>query len=67
MTYDVKTMSRTHRLFQMMQSLRRLPPPVTASKLYEDLGKSFRTKYCDIDTLRSLGAVMDGEQGLGLR
>lgn len=58
-------MSRTHRLFQMMQSLRRLPPPVTASQLSEDVGKSVRTIYRDIDTLRSLGAVIDGEAGFG--
>ena len=67
MTCDGETVSCTHRLFQMMQSLLRLLPPVTASKLSEDVDESFRTKYCDIDTLRSLGAITDGEQGLGLR
>lgn len=60
-----KTMSRTHRLFQMMQSLRRLPAPVTAAQLADDTGKSVRTIYHDIDTLRSLGAVIDGEAGFG--
>lgn len=58
-------MSRTHRLFQMMQSLRRLPPPVTAMQLSEDMDRSVRTIYRDIDTLRSLGAVIDGEAGFG--
>ena len=58
-------MSRTHRLFQMMQSLRRLSPPITAAQLSDDLGKSVRTIYRDIDTLRSLGAVIDGEAGFG--
>jgi predicted DNA-binding transcriptional regulator YafY len=58
-------MSRTHRLFQMMQSIRRLPAPVTAAQLSEDLGKSVRTIYRDIETLRSLGAVIDGEAGFG--
>jgi predicted DNA-binding transcriptional regulator YafY len=58
-------MSRTHRLFQMMQSLRRLPAPVTAAQLADDTGKSVRTIYRDIDTLRSLGAVIDGEAGFG--
>lgn len=58
-------MSRTHRLFQMMQSLRRLPPPVTAMQLSDESGKSVRTIYRDIDTLRSLGAVIDGEAGFG--
>ncbi|MEO9457536.1 MAG: YafY family protein [Lentilitoribacter sp.] len=58
-------MSRTHRLFQMMQSLRRLPPPVTALQLSDDMDRSVRTIYRDIDTLRSLGAVIDGEAGFG--
>ena len=62
--YD-QIMSRTHRLFQMMQSLRRLPPPVTAMQLSDDMGKSVRTIYRDVDTLRSLGAVIDGEAGFG--
>jgi predicted DNA-binding transcriptional regulator YafY len=61
----VKKWSRDHRLFQMMQSLRRLPAPVTAAQLADDTGKSVRTIYRDIDTLRSLGAVIDGEAGFG--
>ena len=32
----IKIMSRTHRLFQVMQTLRRLPAPVTAAQLAED-------------------------------
>lgn len=58
-------MSRTHRLFQMMQTLRRLSPPVTASQLAHEMQKSPRTIYRDIDALRSLGAVIDGEAGFG--
>ena len=50
----------------MMQSLRRLSPPITAAQLSDDLGKSVRTIYRDIDTLRSLGAVIDGEAGVWL-
>jgi predicted DNA-binding transcriptional regulator YafY len=58
-------MSRTARLFQMMQSLRRLPVPVTAGQLAQDLAVSPRTVYRDIETLRGLGAVIDGEAGFG--
>lgn len=58
-------MSRTHRLFQMMQTLRRLPPPVTATQLAAEMQMSPRTIYRDIDALRSVGAVIDGEAGFG--
>ncbi|MEP2640187.1 YafY family protein [Roseobacter sp.] len=58
-------MSRTHRLFQMMQTLRRLPPPITASQLADEMHMSARTIYRDIDALRSMGAVIDGEAGFG--
>lgn len=58
-------MTRTHRLFQLMQSLRRMPPPVTALQLSHDMDVSLRTIYRDIDALRSLGAVIDGEAGFG--
>lgn len=58
-------MSRTHRLFQLMHALRSAPPPVTAAQLAEATGVSGRTLYRDIDTLRELGAVIDGEAGFG--
>ena len=58
-------MTRTHRLFQLMQTLRRLPPPVTAQQLSYDMDVSLRTIYRDIDALRGLGAVIDGEAGFG--
>jgi predicted DNA-binding transcriptional regulator YafY len=58
-------MSRTHRLFQMMQILRRLSPPVTAAAIARDMQVSQRTVYRDIDALRSLGAVIDGAVGFG--
>jgi len=58
-------MSRTHRLFQMMTSLRRLPAPVRALQLADEIQVSLRTIYRDIDTLRGLGAVIDGEAGFG--
>ena len=58
-------MNRTHRLFQMMQALRRLPAPVTAADLAREMQMSQRTIYRDIDALRSMGAVIDGEAGFG--
>ena len=58
-------MTRTHRLFQLMQALRSAPPPATASALARDLGVTPRTVYRDIDALRGLGAVIDGAAGFG--
>ncbi len=58
-------MSRTARLFQLMQALRSGPQPRTSIQLAQDLGVSPRTVHRDIDTLRSLGAVIDGEAGFG--
>ncbi|WP_299684766.1 YafY family protein [uncultured Tateyamaria sp.] len=58
-------MSRTHRLFQLMQALRRMAPPVTAQALAHEMDVSLRTIYRDIDALRGLGAVIDGEAGFG--
>ncbi|NNK15497.1 MAG: YafY family transcriptional regulator [Sulfitobacter sp.] len=58
-------MTRTHRLFQMMTTLRRLPAPVRAAQLADEMGTSLRTVYRDIEALRGLGAVIDGEAGFG--
>ena len=58
-------MTRTARLFQLMQALRSLPAPVTAGVLAAETGVSERTLYRDIDALRSLGAVIDGAAGYG--
>ncbi len=58
-------MSRTARLFQLMQALRSGPSPKTSGQLAQDLGVSARTVHRDIDTLRSLGAIIDGEAGFG--
>jgi predicted DNA-binding transcriptional regulator YafY len=58
-------MTRTHRLFQLMQSLRLMPSPVTAQSLAYEMAVSLRTIYRDIEALRGLGAVIDGEAGFG--
>ncbi|MEM8773919.1 MAG: YafY family protein [Pseudomonadota bacterium] len=58
-------MARTERIFNLMQALRSMPPPVTAAALAEALGVTPRTIYRDIETLRNMGAVIDGEAGFG--
>lgn len=58
-------MSKTARLFQLMQSLRSGTPPHTSENLAQDLGVSARTVHRDIDELRGLGAVIDGAAGFG--
>ncbi|HVI56483.1 MAG TPA: YafY family protein [Luteibacter sp.] len=58
-------MSRTNRLFDLIQSLRARRRPVTAVELAEELGVSKRTVHRDLDTLRTLGAPVDGAAGLG--
>ena len=58
-------MSRTGRLFQLMDALRGYRRPVTAARLAEQLGVSERTIYRDIQTLAGMGAPVEGEAGVG--
>lgn len=58
-------MSRTERLLELLQVLRRHRSPVTGPALAEELGVSLRTLYRDIATLRGQGARVEGEPGLG--
>jgi predicted DNA-binding transcriptional regulator YafY len=58
-------MSRSERLLQLLQVLRRHRHPVSANSLAEEVGVSIRTLYRDIASLRSQGAAIDGEAGLG--
>jgi len=58
-------MSRTHRLFQLMQLLRQGPGPKTAAGLGFELGVSARSIHRDIATLREMGAIIDGAAGYG--
>lgn len=58
-------MSRTDRLFSLIDALRRRRRPVTAAVLAEELSVSERTIYRDIATLSGLGAPVEGEAGLG--
>lgn len=58
-------MSRTTRLFRLIDALRAHRRPVTAQRLAEQLAVSVRTIYRDVQTLVELGAPIDGEAGLG--
>lgn len=58
-------MSRSDRLFRLLQALRTLPAPVTAARLAEETGVSVRSIYRDIESLRKGGAEIDGERGYG--
>lgn len=58
-------MSRTERLFDILQILRRHRLPVSGALLAEETGISLRTLYRDIATLQSMGAEIEGEPGVG--
>ncbi|MBR9764851.1 MAG: YafY family transcriptional regulator [Rhodobacteraceae bacterium] len=58
-------MSRSERLFRLMNALRVLPKPVTAARLAEETEVSERTLYRDIESLRASGALIEGAPGLG--
>lgn len=58
-------MSRTARLFELVQILRRHRHPVSGQKLAADLEISLRTLYRDIATLQAQGALITGEPGIG--
>ena len=58
-------MSRAQRLLDLIQVLRRHRFPVAGASLANELGISLRTLYRDIETLKSQGAHIDGEPGIG--
>lgn len=58
-------MSRTARLFTLLDALRAHRRPVAAERLAEELGVSVRTIYRDVQTLVGLGAPIAGEAGIG--
>lgn len=64
-TLQPNPMSRTERLLDILQILRRHRRPVRGALLAEETGISLRTLYRDIATLQSMGAEIDGEPGLG--
>ncbi|MBL8696967.1 MAG: YafY family transcriptional regulator [Alphaproteobacteria bacterium] len=60
-------MSRSGRLFALLQALRRRRRPVAAAILAAETGVSLRTVYRDIATLIEQGASIEGEAGVGYR
>src|SRR4051812_29949008 len=62
---SIDYVSRTSRLFLLLDALRGHRRPVTATQLAESLSVSLRTIYRDIGTLIELGAPIDGAAGVG--
>lgn len=58
-------MSRSERLLELLQLLRRHRHPVSGTAMADELRVSLRTLYRDIATLRAQGAGIDGAPGLG--
>lgn len=58
-------MTRSARLLDLLQALRRRRRPVSAAVLAQELGVSIRTVYRDVATLIAQGAPIEGEAGLG--
>lgn len=58
-------MSRTERLFNLLQLLRRHRYPVSGEFLARELDVSLRSIYRDIMTLQAQGAHIEGERGIG--
>jgi predicted DNA-binding transcriptional regulator YafY len=57
--------SRSQRLLDLVQVLRRHRRPVSGRRLADETGVSIRTLYRDIATLQGQGAPIEGEPGLG--
>ncbi|MCU1785327.1 YafY family transcriptional regulator [Pseudomonas sp. 13B_2.1_Bac1] len=58
-------MSRSHRLIELMQVLRRHRGVVSGLELAREAGVSLRTIYRDVATLQEMGANIEGEAGVG--
>ena len=58
-------MRRADRLFDIIQSLRTVPQPVTAAALADKLEVTVRTIYRDIAALQASRVPIDGAPGLG--
>jgi predicted DNA-binding transcriptional regulator YafY len=57
--------TRSERLLELIQVLRRHRHPVSGQTLSDELGVSLRTIYRDVQTLIGQGASIDGEAGVG--
>jgi biotin operon repressor len=62
---DGVRVSRSHRLFELMQVLRRRRGTVSGEVLARETNVSLRTIRRDIATLQGMGAHIDGEAGVG--
>ena len=60
-------MARTDRLLRLLQAMRVMAAPITATRLAQETGVSLRSLYRDIDALRASGARIEGERGYGYR
>jgi predicted DNA-binding transcriptional regulator YafY len=60
-------MARTDRLLRLLQAMRTMSAPITATRLAVETGVSLRSLYRDIDSLRAAGARIEGERGYGYR
>jgi len=58
-------MSRSERLLQLLEVLRRHRHPVSGQALARETGVSIRTLYRDIASLQAQGAAIEGEAGVG--
>ncbi|MGR3802701.1 helix-turn-helix transcriptional regulator [Marinibacterium profundimaris] len=58
-------MTKSTRMFELIQILRAARRPVTADELAERLGVSARTVYRDIAALQAMRTPIEGEAGLG--
>lgn len=58
-------MSRSMRMFEIIQLLRNASSPMTAQKIGELLEVSKRTAYRDIAALKAMRVPIDGEAGIG--
>lgn len=58
-------MSRSERLFDLLNALRRHRRAVSGRALAEEMGVSLRTLYRDIASLQAQGATIEGEPGVG--
>ena len=58
-------MSRSERLLDLLQVLRRHRRPVSGLVLAAEIGVSIRTLYRDIASLQAQGAAIEGESGVG--
>lgn len=61
----VRLVSRSDRLFEVIQLLRRAGAPMTAAQMAGSLEVTKRTIYRDVATLQSMRVPIEGEAGIG--